>query len=104
MFDMLANPVLSKTNLNILSTIRITIQGQPPWHSGLVLPAAHGVILETLDRVPRQALCMEPASPSAYVCLSLCISMNKYIKTLKNEIKYFFKKEKEGAFIRVDFI
>ena len=40
------------------------------------LPSAQGVILETLDRVPRQALCMEPASPSACVSasLSLCVS------------------------------
>ena len=55
-------------------------QGQPRWRSDLALPAAQGVILETLDRVPRQALCMEPASPSAPVsclCLSLCVSMNK---------------------------
>ena len=36
--------------------------GQPRWRSGLAPPAARGVILETLDRVPRQALCMEPAS------------------------------------------
>ena len=50
--------------------------GQPRWRSGLVPPAAQGVILETLDRVPRQAPCMEPASPSACVSasLSLCVS------------------------------
>ena len=41
--------------------------GQPRWCSGLALPAAQGVILETLDRVPRWAPCMEPASPSACV-------------------------------------
>ena len=27
-------------------------EGQPRWRSGLALPAAQGVILETLDRVP----------------------------------------------------
>ena len=40
-------------------------------------PAAQGVILETRDRVPRQAPCMEPASPSACVSASLSVSMNK---------------------------
>ena len=30
--------------------------GQPWWCSGLAPPAAQGVILETLDRVPHQAL------------------------------------------------
>ena len=40
------------------------------------LPSAQGVILETRDRVPHQAPCMEPASPSACVSasLSLCVS------------------------------
>ena len=53
--------------------------GQPQWHSGLALPAAQGVILETQDRVPSPAPCVEPASPSACVSasLSLCVSMNK---------------------------
>ena len=39
-------------------------------------PSAQGVILETRDRVPRRAPCMEPASPFAYVsaCLSFCVS------------------------------
>ena len=48
--------------------------GQPRWHSGLAPPAAQGVILETLDRV-RQALCVEPASPSACVSASLSLSL-----------------------------
>ena len=46
-----------------------------------LLPLAQGMILETLDQVPRQALCMEPASPSAVslpLFLSVCLSvMNK---------------------------
>ena len=50
--------------------------GQPGWLSGLVLPSAQGVILETWDRVPRQALCMEPASPSACVSASLSLSVS----------------------------
>ena len=52
--------------------------GQPGWLSGLAPPSAQGVILETWDRVPSQAPCMEPASPSAYVSAILSLSlMNK---------------------------
>ena len=59
--------------------VKTSILGQSRWRSGLVPPTAQGVILETLDRVPSQALCMEPASPSACVSnsLSLSVSMNK---------------------------
>ena len=38
------------------------------------LPSAQSVILETWDRVPRQAPCMEPASPSACVSVSVSLS------------------------------
>ena len=50
--------------------------GQPQWLSGLAPPSAQDVILETQDRVPCQALCVELASPSACVSepLSLCVS------------------------------
>ena len=42
------------------------------------LPSAQGVILGSGDQVPHQAPCMEPASPSACVSTSLCVSlMNK---------------------------
>ena len=52
--------------------------GQPGWLSGLALPSAQGLILETRDRVPRWVPCMEPASPSACVSASLSVSlMNK---------------------------
>ena len=37
------------------------------------LPLAQGVILESWDRVPHQAPCMEPASLSA-CALPLCLS------------------------------
>ena len=47
--------------------------GQPWWCSGLAPPTAQGVILETLARVPRQALRMMPASPSA--CVSAPLSL-----------------------------
>ena len=42
--------------------------GQPGWLSGLAPLSAQGVILETRDRVARQAPCMGPASPSASAC------------------------------------
>ena len=35
------------------------------------LSSAQGMILESWDRVPHRAPCMEPASPSAYVSASL---------------------------------
>ena len=52
--------------------------GQPGWLSGLAQPSAWGMILGSRDRVPCQASCEEPASPSAYVSASLTVSlMNK---------------------------
>ena len=58
--------------------IKISEKGQPRWPSGLAPPSAWDVILVTRDRGPRQAPCMEPVSPSAYVSASLCVSvMNK---------------------------
>ena len=50
--------------------------GQPGWLSGLAPPSAQGLILETRDQVPRRAPCMEPASPSACVSISLSL-MNR---------------------------
>ena len=42
------------------------------------LPSAQVVSPGSWDRVPHRAPCMEPASPSAYVSASLCVSlMNK---------------------------
>ena len=38
------------------------------------LPSAQSVILGSRDRVPHQAPCVEPASPSACVSASLCVS------------------------------
>ena len=63
-------PFLRSDDLTILISL-----GQPGWLSGLVLPSARGVILETEDRVPRGAPYMEPASPS--VCVSCVSLMNK---------------------------
>ena len=44
------------------------------WLSGLAPPSAQGITLESWGEVPRWASCMEPASPSASLCVSL---MNK---------------------------
>ena len=55
---------------------KLKILGIPGWRSGLAPAFGPGRILETRDRIPRQAPCMEPASPSACVCLSLSL-MNK---------------------------
>ena len=46
------------------------------WLGGLAPPSAQGMILETWDRVLRQASCMEPASPSACVSASLSLSLS----------------------------
>ena len=54
--------------------------GQPWWLSSLAPPSGKGAILETQDRVPHRAPCMEPASPSACVSASLSL-MNKKIKS-----------------------
>ena len=44
------------------------------------LPLAQDVILDSWDRVPHRAPCMEPAFPSAYVSSSLSVSLvNKLI-------------------------
>ena len=62
---------------------RIWFIGQPGCLSGLVLPSAQGLILETWDRVPRWAPFVEPASPlpvflPTSLSLSLCV-LNEWI-------------------------
>ena len=47
------------------------------------LPSAQVVILESRDRVLDRAPCMEPASPSACVCLSLWVSHEEINKIYK---------------------
>ena len=54
--------------------INVEKTGQPGGLSGLALPSAQGVILETRGRVPDRAPCMEPASPSAFVFVSFSLS------------------------------
>ena len=61
--------------------------GQPRWLIGLAPPTAQGKILETWDRVPRQAPCMEPASRFA---LCLCLSLS--FLSLMNKINKIFLK------------
>ena len=56
---------------------KTSLQGQSRWLSSLALPSAQGLILETWDRVPCQATCMEPASPSA--CVSVSVSLSMYL-------------------------
>ena len=53
-------------------------EGQPRWLSGLALSSVQGVILETRNRVPHGAPCMEPVSPSACVSASLSLSLCLY--------------------------
>ena len=43
--------------------------GQPRWLSGLVLPLAQSLILETQDRVP----CRAPRGACFSLCLCLCL-------------------------------
>ena len=58
-------------NREKLMQIKIGWLGQPGGLSSIVPPSAQGVILETGDRVPHWAPCMEPVSPSACVSASL---------------------------------
>ncbi|XP_048963307.1 P2R1A-PPP2R2A-interacting phosphatase regulator 1-like isoform X3 [Canis lupus baileyi] len=57
----------SDMNVNVL-------ERNPGWLSGLVPPSAQGLILETQDGVPSWDPCRGPASLSACVSASLCIS------------------------------
>ena len=48
--------------------------GRPGGSAVEHLPLAQGMVPGSWDRVPRWAPCEEPASPSAYVSASLCVS------------------------------
>ena len=67
-------------------------QGRPGGSAVKHLPSAQVVILETRDRVPHGASRREPASPSACVSGSLCVSHEQINKILKKR-KKTFKKE-----------
>ena len=73
--QLFCEPKFFQTNKQKKSIKKI-IWGQPKWLSGLALPSAQGLILETRDRFPRQAPCMEPASPSACVSASHSLSLS----------------------------
>ena len=49
------------------------------------LPSTQGMILDSQDRTPHRAPCMEPASPSACVSVSLCVSHEQINKILKKK-------------------
>ena len=66
---------LQSSWVNKHTVIKVLIRGQPRWPSGLALLSARGMILETGDRVPHQAPCTEPASPSVHVSASLSLSV-----------------------------
>ena len=58
------------------SILEIQISGSLGGAAVWRLPLAQGAILETPDRIPRRAPCMEPASPSA--CVSASLSLCDY--------------------------
>ena len=53
-----------------------TLGGSLGGSAVLRLPLAQGIILESWDRVPHQAPCMEDASPSACVSAFLSLSLS----------------------------
>ena len=55
-------------------TLRSQRTGAAWMAQGFSATFSPGVILETRDRVPHRASCMEPASPSACISASLCLS------------------------------
>ena len=57
-------------------TLKSKMKGHLGGSAFQCLPWAWGVILESLDRVPHRAPCMEPASPSACVSASLPLSLS----------------------------
>ena len=61
--------------MNVIRALIKETPGQPGWLSGLAPPSAQSVILESWDRIPRQAPCMEPASLPLLVSLPLSLSL-----------------------------
>ena len=52
--------------------------------SSVVESLAQGMILGSQDQVPHQAPYGEPAFPSAYLCLSLCVSHESIFLKMKS--------------------
>ena len=63
----------------LYTTLQSKILSRRPLGGSVVkrLPSAQSVILESRDLVPHPAPCGEPASPSACVSASLCMSLVK---------------------------
>ena len=55
---------------------KIEAEGSPGGSAVEHLPSAQGLVLETQDRVPFWAPCMEPASPSGWVSASVCVCVS----------------------------
>ena len=60
---MVVLPLMFLHSIFIIKQVTGTPGGSAMWH----LPSAQGVIMETRDRDPRRAPCMDPASLSACV-------------------------------------
>ena len=73
------NKILAKWGLSQKPKVGLAFE-KPWWLSGLAPSSAQGVILETRNRVPRQAPCMEPASLCLCLCLSLYVCLSKINK------------------------
>ena len=67
----------------------------PGWLSGWAPAFGSGCDPQSKDRVPHQAPCMEPASPSAYVSASLCVSHEKINKIFKKFIWESMREHKQ---------
>ena len=76
-----------RTNIVRHPVIKSLSVRQPGWLSGLAPPLVQGVILGTRDPVPHWSPCMEPASPSACVSLSLSWINKLNLKKIKNKKK-----------------
>ena len=58
----------------VAKMIKVHMEGHPGGSAVERLPSAQVVFPGSWDRVPQRALGREPASPSAYVSVSLCVS------------------------------
>ena len=69
-----AGPLIFLTEISLILSKR-QHEGIPGGSAVGCLPSAQGVILESRDRVPHRAPCMESASPSACVSAYLSVSL-----------------------------
>ena len=67
------NEVVDQVSRYHFLVFRNLHQGQPWWLSGLALPIAQGLILETQDQIPRPA----PLHGACFsLCFSICLSLS----------------------------